>query len=402
MSLSPEQIAFVQSPAGLDLLGREWPGDVSAAILKLRKTCTPEQASAIWTVLAVRRKARNSGKLPGWLAEGLIATDTLVQQASSWRLARYKAGLLKELAGSGATVWDLCCGLGADALALANEGLTVTAVDRDPTAVACAAHNASLLPAGAGPVSCLQADVGELDLPAGALVHVDPDRRASGRRTTSLSDAEPGADVLRRIVGQASAGMLKLSPALSWRELTDMPPMELRYVSESGACRQLLACWGSPTGPGQRWAVHVSGDPDRLDVAQIQANEQDVPEVRDGGAWLIEPGPAVLAAGAVDSLARQVGAWRRDGRLVWLFSDEPAKCPLASDFEILQTVPGRERDIGRALRKLGAGVVEVKPRGVAMDTDRMQRRLRGKGDVPVAVLWGRIGASEVAFLCRRG
>jgi hypothetical protein len=36
-----------------------------------------------------------------------------------------------------------------------------------------------------------------------------------------------------------------------------------------------------------------------------------------------------------------------------------------------------------------------------MDTDRMQRRLRGKGDVPVAVLWGRIGPSEVAFLCRR-
>jgi hypothetical protein len=45
--------------------------------------------------------------------------------------------------------------------------------------------------------------------------------------------------------------------------------------------------------------------------------------------------------------------------------------------------------------------VEVKPRGVKLDTDALQRELRGRGERPLVVLWGKVGAAQVAFIAER-
>jgi len=50
---------------------------------------------------------------------------------------------------------------------------------------------------------------------------------------------------------------------------------------------------------------------------------------------------------------------------------------------------------------LGAGVVEVKTRGGAVDPDRAQRRLRGPGETPFTVFVLRWDRQIIAMVTRR-
>lgn len=55
-------------------------------------------------------------------------------------------------------------------------------------------------------------------------------------------------------------------------------------------------------------------------------------------------------------------------------------------FEVLADVPGRNCDIARAVRNLDGGTVEIKPHGLKMDTDRLQRQIRGRGKASAKLL----------------
>jgi hypothetical protein len=119
------------------------------------------------------------------------------------------------------------------------------------------------------------------------------------------------------------------------------------------------------------------------------------------GEWIIEPDAAVLAADLVDALASEHGWHRFQSGLDWLSGAAPSATPLATGFHVLREVPGRESDVAKTLREFGAGIVEVKPRGVRLDTDGLQRRFRGQGGRPLTVLWTRRGDKQVAFVAER-
>ena len=405
MSLTIDQLEFLRTPAAAELLTMDLPADPYHAVQTLRKHATPEQAAAVATLRALRHKAAASGRFPEALAARLLAMDKLLQQASSFRLAVWKGRRLAELAGRrGATAAiDLCCGLGADAIGLALAGLSVRGVDRDPAAVLCAAHNADA--AGvAGRCAFEAADAAGVELPGDAVVHVDPDRRAGPGRSVRLAEGSPDGGFLHSLPAHTAGGAMKLSPAIDWSEAAAVPVDEFEYVSEHGVCKQLVGWWG--TGRGRedrprRRATVVHGDFDDPQAASIPGDEAPYAPIGEAGEWLVEPDPAVIAAEAVDDLAAEVGLWRIQPGLPWLFGDRPAETPLARSFRVLAAVPGREREIARALRRLGAGIVEVKPRGVRLDTAKLQKRLRGRGRRGLAVLWCRLGEKQRAFLCER-
>ena len=220
-----------------------------------------------------------------------------------------------------------------------------------------------------------------------------------------LEPCKGGGAFLRALPRRAAAGAMKLSPAVEWTELTDLPVDRLEYVGEGGVCKQLVAWWGADgrdgAGRPARMATVVAGDPFAPESTSLPAGEAPYAPICEAGAWLVEPDATVVAARGVDNLAAAEGLWRLAAGLVWLSGDEPVETPLARSFRILAAVPGRERDVARALRKLDAGVVEIKPRGVHVDTDALQRRFRGRGRRRVAVLWGRLGQRQRAFLCER-
>jgi SAM-dependent methyltransferase len=402
MSLTLDQLEYLRTDAAADLLAMELSDDPLHAILTLRKRCGPDEAAAVAELRELRTRAQRGGRFPQSFARQMLATDKLLQQASSFRLAVWKGRRFAERFGGDAEVIDLCCGFGADAIGLAAAGLSVRGVDVSAEAVVCAAHNAAA--AGVGDRCRFEvADATRLDLPASAVVHIDPDRRASGRRSVELADHRPGEAMLRELARTAAAGAMKLSAALPHREAEELPVGELEYVSESGTCRQLVAWWSRQRAPRppRRRATVVWGPPEAPESASLAAGQAPRAATRPPGEWLIEPDPAVLAAGGVDDLAAAEGLWRIDRALVWLFADRPIASPLAHCFHILDAVPGRQRDVARAVRRLRGGIVEVKPRGVKLDTDALQRHLRGRGSRPLAVLWYRVGEHQRAFICER-
>jgi len=389
------QLAFLASAPGRELLSAALPDDPLAAQTALRRRCSKTEAAAVAEMRRLRSRAQASGRFTPEFARGMLATDVLLQQASSYRLAMYVGRHLANLAAGG-EVLDLCCGLGMDAIGTALGGAKVRAVDIDERAVFCAAHNARL---GGAERRCTfeTADVTAIDLPADAVVHVDPDRRAAGRRTVLLADYAPEARFLRSLITRTRAGMMKLSPALGRDALADWPDVETEYISEHHVCRQLVLHWGR--GRAGRKATVVSGSMAAPQAESIEADPSAVARIAEPTDWLIEPDPAVIAAGAVDTLAARQGLHRVGAAMAWLFGRRPVASPLVRSYHVLAQVPGRESTIKRALRDLSAGRVTVKPRGLKLDTDKLQRRFSSrKGTRDLVVLWCRLARREEAYI----
>ena len=409
MSLTLSQLEFCRTVVGEALLAVPLPKDPLAAVTALRSECAADQAAAVMELRRIRQRACKGAKLPEEWATRMLATDTLFQQASSLRLAVYLANQLAPLA-EGRPVADLCCGMGVDAIGLALAGMTVAGWDLAEQAVLCATHNAGV----AGVDDRCQfavADVTQLRLAPEDVVHVDPDRRPTNRRRLCPAEYSPPERFLRCLPARTAAGAIKLSPAVGFDALADWEDVHLEYVGEDGVCKQLLVWWSTrqtadPPSPPARKATVVFGQMTAPQFASLPAGRAPPAPLGDPGPWLLEPDPAVVAAGAVDDLADLLARtghnrpWRVDRQLAWLFSDQPADTPLARSYRILRTVPGRQRDVAQAVAELDGGVVQVKPRGLKLDTDDLQRRLRGQGDQALTVLWGKVGPRQQAFIGR--
>ena len=400
MALTLEQIDFLYSPEGIDALTRDWPADELTAQRAMRKSMEDSHAQAISAVRSIRRRA--PAKFPEPLAAALLATDTLLQQASSYRLARHTAQTLAARFETN-EVWDLCCGLGSDAIGLAEAGLAVRGVDASPVAVRCAQHNAQA--AGVGDRCSFQvARVEDLlpSLPSDAFVQIDPDRRASGRRVVELADYAPGVETLQTLIAQTRGGSIKLSAALHYSLLTPLQqagPVAVEYLSESGTCRQLRVWWGVENAT--RHATVVSGEMTSPVTESLETGLADLAPITPAGTYLMDPDPAVLAAGGLDDLAARFDLTRLHPRVSILTGPHAPATTLGQSYRVLAQCPARLRDVRTMIRSEQGGTIAIKPRGVSLDTDAMQKKLRGPGDRPLSLFWMRVNQKHIAILAER-
>ncbi|MBT3201481.1 MAG: methyltransferase domain-containing protein [Phycisphaerales bacterium] len=402
MALKLEQLEFLAGPRGAEALAMDIPDNPLSAQKKLRKLYTYDEACAIGHMRELRTRPVAFAKFSRELAEQMLLSDELLQQCSSLRLANYvgkQMAVLAQAAGR-SEVMDLCCGLGGDAIGLASAGLNVLGYDISPEATIYSAHNAAAASLS-DRTKFATADVTQLDIPSDAIVHIDPDRRSGGRRVVALSELQPSEEFLRQLTRNSAIGAMKLSAAMDFSELDDWSNVRLEYVSEDGVCKQLVVWWSpeiSAQGFPARSATAVWGDMNDPQCESIAAIDNTPVPYGEIGPWLIEPGPEVIAAHAVSALADKHKLWCAHPGMLWLFGAEPVDSRLARSYEILETVAGREREIRLALKKYDAGVVEIKSRGVSINTDALQRRLRGKGSRRLVVLWTRMGDKQKAFI----
>lgn len=352
-------------------LRRDWPADAVAAVLEL-----------------TRARARSEVKFPGH--PGLWSDVAGLEQASSRTTAAWKAA---RFARAGArTIGDLCCGIGGDAMSLAEVG-EVIGVDLDPVRAWMTARNAGC--------ETRVADVLEHH-PLPEFLHIDPARRedGSGRRRWRPDQYQPPLPDVLELMRGARGAACKLGPGIPLPLPGAPADSELEFIQQGARLVQSVLWTGELTdAPGARSATLLPdgetlvGPPGEPEVAEREP---------EPGAYLIEPRAALERAGLVPTaLGERVDDVHEIAPgLGLLQSGRPMDSPWFADWSIGAVLPLREKPIRAWLRGQEAGEVVVRTRDRVVEVDDWARRLRGRGERVWTLFALRLGVRTRAILAQ--
>jgi hypothetical protein len=358
-----------------------------ADIARLRRLGSPEHVAVALRLAEGRRRGRakfvHAGQM--WLdPQG-------AEQATAEAVARHKAKRF-----GAALVVDLCAGIGGDSLAIADT-TTVLAVDSDAGMCRRCRWNARVYGV-VDRVHPLQARAERFDIPARALVHVDPDRRASNsRRARLLEDYAPGLDFLRSLPAVVQGGAIKLGPASDFASHFDRPDLEVELVSLKGECKEATA-WFGTLATCRRRATRL---PERVTWTDHDGSLDALVAAVPPQAWIFDPDPALLRAGLLDAFASAHGLCRCAAGIDYLTAPFSVESPFLAAFAVEEVLPLDMKTLRRVIGARQLGPLEIKTRGVNLRPESVRKRLRPPGPNPATlVLLGGEGPAR-AVLARR-
>lgn len=356
-----EVLAAAAELAGLDPL---------VAGARLRRHHDPDLAAA--ALMQTELRARTADKFGARSA--LLLTRDGLEQATRATVAQWRAETLH--AQGVRRIVDLGCGLGSDALACAEAGIEVVAVEKDPVTALFARHNLSGV--GVEVLTGAAEDFAPSLLDKDVAVMADPARRTGTGRTWQVRDFTPSYDWVIGLVRQ-HAGVVKFGPGMPYELVPD--DLGAVWVSESGDAVE-VSLWGSPIlsntgsltlgrGSGRSAVLLPAGD-------RLAVDDTD-PTIGPVGGWLVEPDAAVIRARAVDTLAGQLGGRRVADQIAYLTCDQPVATPYGTVFEIVDSFAWKEKALRAWVRDQQIGTLEIKKRGIQVDPAQLRRRVKPSG-----------------------
>jgi hypothetical protein len=364
------------------------------AIARLRSRFTTTQTHLLIEQTELRRRA--TAKFTQ--ADQMFFTRTGLEQATDQWVAQYKADRFRHVAASlrNAIIADLCCGIGGDLGAL-TANATAFGIDRDPITAYLAATNAR--------TQVHTTDITAFDFREVTAFHIDPDRRPTGKRTTSLDHFEPNLATINQVLAQIVSAAVKLAPA------TEVPAhwsahCELEWISRDHECRQLVAWHGSlAQSPGLHRATVLQSAPGLAQptpprtitgTPRQQVNLAPMPH-----HYVFDIDAAVLAAKLKGALAAEHNLTALSAGPTYLTGDHPLADPALACFAVEEVVPFRIDKLAKFLRQRSIGGLEIKKRGVDFDPERLRRDLKLRGDNTATLLITPLVRRPTAILAQR-
>ena len=375
--MDPAGFAALLAPEGQALLAELPAYDTEGALAlggRLRRRHPPELVAAALT--QARLRARAVPKF-GELASLLHFTPEGLEQATRFSVAKRHAQRYRD-AGC-RRVADLGCGIGADTLALAQAGLEVLAVDRDPLTCAVAAANAAASGVEAR-VEVRCADVTAVDLSGCEAAYCDParrDGRDGGRRRFDPEAWSPPYSWVLALAERLPTGA-KVAPGIPHQALP--AGAEAEWVSDGGDVVEAGLWWGPMSSGVRRRATLLPAGATLIGEGSLR------PPVGPVGRWLHEPDGAVIRSGLVGELAGELGARVVDETIAYLTTDELAPSAYAASYEVTDVLGFSVKRLRALLRERGVGDVVVKKRGSAVEPQALRRQLRLPGLGPTATV----------------
>lgn len=386
--------AALLTDAGRRALADTRPGEEPlAAATRLRRTYPPELVARALTQARLRARAEEKF---GADAAVMYFTPDGLEQATRAEVAAHRAVRFERL---GAPVTDLCCGIGADLVALARAGLEVAGVDRDPLTAEVARANVDAL--GLADRASVRVEDAERTEVAGSAVFCDPGRRAGSRRIFDPEAYEPPLSTALDLAVRGSGGCVKVAPGIPHELVPD--GAEAEWVSWKGDLKEAALWTGTLAGTcGRRATLLPSG-------ATLTADpDLGPPPVAPVGRYLYEPDDAVIRSHLVGECAATLDGALIDPAIAYITADRLVPTPYARAYEVTDVLPFAAKRLRAVLRERGIGRVTIKKRGSAVDIDRLRTQLRLSGDGEATVVLTRIGQrpyallAEPAVLERRG
>ena len=403
-----ELLAALRTPEGIEALAAAAEvagGDPLAAAMALRGSgVEPALAAAALTQAELRRRA--AGKFgPG--ANAMFFTRAGLEQATRAVVADRRAARLR--AAGVSTLVDLGCGLGADALAAARQGISVYAVEADPLTAALAAANAS----AAGltdlvTVDC--ADAVSVDVAGFDAVFADPARRRAGRgRVLDPRSWSPPWDFIASLPARVPRTVLKLAPGIDHALLP--PGAEGEWVSVDGDLVE-AAFWCGPLASAARRATLLSSTspppaaqssstPKVTTARAVELTGSGLERAPVGavGAYLYDPDPAVVRSHLVAEFAATVGGRLADPDIAYVYSDLFAKSPFGRVLTVTDVLPFSLKRLRTLLRERRIGRLEIRKRGSALEPDQLRKDLRLAGPYAAALVLTKVAGAPTVIIC---
>ena len=371
----------------------------SRLISQLRRTIGDEWTDAALTSARLQRKA--IAKFGGGL---WWCTERSLAQATPREVANLKASWI-----GAAEVWDLCCGIGGDAVAIADREASsanlLIAVDRDPMIAAMAAANLqtnSRAESSSWRVRCQ--DVDDAQPPREAVLHIDPDRREHGRRTTRPQDYAPPWPVVQRLIDRCAGAIVKLAPAT---ELVADGTGHRMWISLRGSVREQSLLVGDVVQRAStllgtaltfdaRSAVVLSGG--GASACFVGDVRESVDRVTEPSAFMVDPDAAIRAAGLTEAFAADFALAALGGPAGFLTGSSSPPDSLSIAERVVWYGSADDRKLRKTLRSMDAFPWRVKARGVSHHPNELERRYRQCGQRPMTLWIGKNAQRHYAVL----
>lgn len=319
----------------------------------------------------------------GEFASDMLYTPDGLEQASRLEVAATHAGRFYN--ASLATVHDLGCGIGSDAVAMSALGVTVRGVDIDPVTAAVADSNLRPWPdsrAREGMAEEFEAPRDPLRSRVG--VWLDPARRVPGhtgrhgriKRVFRLDEIRPTWEFVLQVATAVPATGAKLSPSMPH----DAVPLgaEAQWTSFGGEVLECAVWWGplayTPGRTARILMPHAS--PVEVDERMCEPDPPVVESPTSIGAWLYEPDRAVTQAGLLGAVTAATLGSEVERGLGYVLSDAEVDVPFARRYAVLESMPFTVRTLRAWLAQHGVTGLTIKKRGVRLDDDELRRELR--------------------------
>ncbi|MFE7891716.1 THUMP-like domain-containing protein [Streptomyces sp. NPDC004822] len=375
--LAPEGRALLDAVRDTD------PADELAVATRLRREHPAGLVSAALGQARLRQRA--AAKFGAGDAGRMYFTPNGVEQSTRASVAAYRAARMRELGI--ASVADLCCGIGGDAIALARAGIRVLAVDRDPVTVAAARANMAALGL-ADLVEVREADVTEVATGGFDAVFVDPARRGGRGRVFDPEAYSPPLSWAVEAARTAPHAALKVAPGIPHEAVPG--DAEAEWISDGGDVKEAVLWFG--TAPGAVRATLLPGP------RPLLGRGLPDPAVRPVGRYLYEPDGAVIRAHLVAEVAESLDGGLVDATIAYITADELRPTPYAAAYEITDRLPFNVKRLKALLRERGVGTLTVKKRGSAVEPEELRRKVKPQGPNAATVFLTRVAGAPTMLV----
>lgn len=283
------------------------------------------------------------------------------------------------------TAIDLTSGLGIDVLHLARAGFKVTAVEREPDIAEALRHNSRRRDVTVICDDCRNV-AAQLSTDAERqpydIVFIDPARRSdSGGRLFSLADCHPDVvEMLPTLLVTGRHVIVKASPMLDITETgRQLHPEHIYVLGTATECKELVAV------VGQEKCDHpvitaVSLGEQRQEFSYRPEEDKALPlpnlAIPESGAYICDPAPALLKAGAIRSVAARYGLQMFDyNARLYYSTQEPTDFP-GRVRRITEVVPYTSSNIKRLRQRYPQ--INVTARNFNINAEQLSAKLKVK------------------------
>lgn len=338
------------------------------------------------------------------------------EQSSSEAAALYKSRIISSCAPCGLTkptaglrIADLTGGMGVDTLAFAKVAEHVDYVERDAQLCALMEHNLRALGVTNVTVHCADSLLWLAANPSPlSVLYLDPARRdAAGHKVAAFEDCTP--DLLANLAllrGSCQRLLVKASPmidlALACRQLGGVS--EVHVVELRGECKEVLFLLGGDAAEEPQTVCVNLNNPSIQNIqktftftrSEEAAAEADLCDAV--GAWLYEPGAALMKAAPYRLLAQRYGLLMLGPNTHLYTADRRVEGFPGRVLRVVQEVKGGRKELAALLPD---GRAHVVTRNYPAEAATLQRQLGLREGGDHFVVGTTVGRRRTLLLCEQ-